>query len=177
MRPWTWSVRAATRTNLVPQAVSPSPSKCRCRVGLGAGGEELAGGAVEAVVAGLGLEQRGDDLAVGVEHAAQVGVGPRARPVGIERARGRGPGRRRARGGGRASCGEHVGVGEVAVAAVEVVVAAHRPLRRGAGRGRSGEAAADGLADQVPDERVGEFGFDPAGAAVDADERLVERAT
>ena len=30
------------------------------------------------------LEQRGDDLAVGVEHPGQVGVGPRPGPVGVE---------------------------------------------------------------------------------------------
>ena len=53
-------------------------------VGLVAGGEEFAGGAVEALVAGLRPEERCDDLAVRVEHATQVGMRPRAWPVGIE---------------------------------------------------------------------------------------------
>ena len=54
------------------------------RVGFVAGGEEFAGGAVEASVAGLGFEERCDDLAVGVEHATQIGMGPRTGPVRVE---------------------------------------------------------------------------------------------
>ena len=73
------------------------------RVGFDAGGAEFAGRAVDARVAGLGFEQGGDDLAVGVEHAAEVGMGPGARARRGRAGRGRGPGRRRARGAARAS--------------------------------------------------------------------------
>ena len=45
---------------------------------------DLAGGAVDALVAGLGPIQRGDDFAVGVEQSGRVGMGPGAGPVGVE---------------------------------------------------------------------------------------------
>ena len=93
------------------------------------------------VVAGLGLEERSDDLAVGVEHAGEVGMGPRARDRPGRAARARGPGRRRARGAASASAVEDVGVGEVAVAAVEVVVAAHRLVGQAAARVGRGSGA------------------------------------
>ena len=100
-------------------------------------------------------------------------MGPRAGAVGVEEPELAGlvGGEFAVRVGER---GEDVGVGEVAVAGVEVVVAAHRP-RRQVQVGSVREPVADGGADQVPDERVGEFGFDPAGAAVDADQRFVEQ--
>ena len=55
----------------------------RC-IGFGPGGEEFAGAAVEALVAGLGFEQWCDDFAVRVQHPGQIGMGPRAGTVGIE---------------------------------------------------------------------------------------------
>ena len=136
MRAWTSSVRAATMTYLVPQAVSPLPSTCSAGVGLEAQRTDFAGRLVDAGVAGLGLEQRGDDLAVGVEHPVEVGVGARAGPVRVERPRldGLAGGessmdvRGAVRGLGRSGGG----------AAVEVVVAAHRLGRAAIGTCRGG---------------------------------------
>ena len=103
----------------------------------------------------------------------EVGVGPRAGPVGVEESELAG-----LVGGELAVTsrerGEDVGIGEVAVAGVEVVVAAHRLRRAATASARSGTGARIVLADRVPDERVGEFGFDLAGAAVDAEQRLEE---
>ena len=100
----------------------------RC-VGLVARGEQFASGAVEALVAGLCFEERRDDLAVRVEHATQIRMRPRSRPIGIEEPElaglvcGELPLETR-------EVGEDFGVGEVPVAGVEVVVATHRPLRQ-----------------------------------------------
>lgn len=60
-------------------------------VGFVATWPELAGGGVQPPLIWLGLEQGGDDFAVGVEHARQVGVGERAGPVGFEQAQAAGP--------------------------------------------------------------------------------------
>src|SRR5258708_4466393 len=121
-RPWTWLVRAATSTNLVPPAALPSPSKCSA----------AAGSARVASRVPVGIEQP--------ELAGLVG----SQPAVELRER-----------------GEDVGVGEVAVAGVEVVVAAHRPLRE-VKVTTAGEAAADGPANQVPHQRMRKFRFDAA---------------
>ena len=70
-------------------------------VGIGADGTDLAGRRVDAGVAGPGPEQGSDDLAVGVEHARQVGMGPRAGTVRVEESELAGLAAPRARGAAR----------------------------------------------------------------------------
>ena len=74
----------------MPQAALPSPSKWSAASGSYARREDLAGPAVDAPVVGLGLEEGSDDLAVGVEHPTEVGVGPRAGAAGVEEPEGAG---------------------------------------------------------------------------------------
>ena len=69
--------------------------------------------------------------------------------------------------------GEHVGVGEVPVAAVEVVVSAHRPLRQPPFR-FVGESGVDEVAEVTPHDRMGEFGIDAAGGSVHRQQGVVE---
>ena len=70
-------------------------------VGFVARRKDLAGLAVDATVVGLGLEEGSDDLAVGMEHPAEVGMGPRAGAVRGRGARASGPVRWRVRGARR----------------------------------------------------------------------------
>ena len=141
-------------------------------VGFVARRKDLAGLAVHATIVGLGLEEGSDDLAVGMDHPAEVGMGPRAGTVGVEEPERAGlfGGEFAVRVGER---GEDGRVGEVAVAGVEVVVATHRPHRE-VQVGPVREPLPDSGADQVPDDGVREFGFDASGAAVDADQCFVE---
>ena len=68
---------------------------------------------------------------------------------------------------------EDDGFGEVAVAAVLVMVSTDRPFGQPPGRvGR--EPVADLVPAELPDERVGEFGFDLTGTAVDRKECFEE---
>jgi len=55
-------------------------------VGVVAERAELAGCLVEPGVAGLGLPERGDDLAVGVQHPGEVGMGGRSRSCRVAQA-------------------------------------------------------------------------------------------
>lgn len=54
------------------------------RVGFVARRKDLAGLAVHAMVVGLGLEEGSDDLAVCMDHPAEVGMGPRAGAARVE---------------------------------------------------------------------------------------------
>ena len=132
-------------------------------VGFVAHGSDLAGVSVELGVAGPGPEQGSDDFAVGVQHPREVGMGPRAGTVRVEESEfaGLAGGEFAVQAGER---GEDVGVGEVAVAGVEIVVAAHRRCGQPPGR-VFGEPSADPVAQDAPHSGVGEFGFDLAGAA------------
>ena len=123
----------------------------------GATGADFAGGLVDAGVARFGSKQWCDDFAVGVEHSGQVGVGPRTRAVGIEQPDCAGlagrdfavPTSKRFK---------HEGFGEETVAAVEVVMAAHRPCRK-MKVGSVRVLAPDGAPNEAPYEPVREFGL------------------
>ena len=86
---------------------------------------QLAGGRVEVSVAGFGGKERGDDLAVGVEHSRQVRVGPGAGAIGVDETKFAG-----LAGGdlavGPGQLGDHGRVGQVAVAGIQIMMTSHR---------------------------------------------------
>ena len=70
--------------------------------------------------------------------------------------------------------GENVRFGEVAVTGIQIVVTTHR--RRGQPPRRVlGELASNPVAQQAPYRRMRELGFDLAGTAEHADQRLVDQ--
>ena len=140
-------------------------------IGFGAHGAQLAGGLVESCGAGLGAVEGSDDLAVRVQEPRRIGVRPRARSIRVEQAELSGLAARNH----RVLCDESaegLGVGEVAVAAVAVVVASHRLLRQPLGL-IARVLLPHESTDEIPDDRMREFGFDPTCAAVHGEKRGV----
>jgi len=127
-------------------------------VGLGSPGEDLAGGFVDAGVSRPCLEEWGDDLAVGLEHAGQVRVGPRTRAGGVQKAELAGVS------GSEfpvtlAERGKDLGLAEMVATAVQVMVTSHR--LSGQVSVRAVRVVTPGvMADELPDERVSELRFD-----------------
>ena len=83
IRPWRSGSGLRARTNLVPYAAWPSPSKCRAASGSCRRGQDLAGLAVDSRLVRLGSVERGDHLAVGVDHPPKVRLGPRPAAAGV----------------------------------------------------------------------------------------------
>ena len=139
-------------------------------VGLGSHGSELAGGLVELRVAGAGLEQRGDDLAVAVDQPGAVRVRPRPFAVGVED-----PDLERLGGGevpvDLVETGQHVGIGQVRVPVVEIVVSPHRlhPDVHPA-------VGPEPVADHPPHRGVRDLRLDLSSRSVDRDERFEQHS-
>ena len=119
----------------------------------------LTGLLVDLLVARLGPEQRGDHLAVRVQHPRQIRVRPRTRPVRVEQPVIPGLFARQ-RPVQFSDPLEHARRGQVAGASVQVVVTSHRPFRKPQLRPLR-HGAADQLAQTMPHGRMGQLGFDP----------------
>jgi hypothetical protein len=123
------------------------------RVGFVAYGDNLAGLCVDTELPRPGLEQRSDDLAVGMEDAREVRVRVGTRTVWVEKAGL--PGLTRCEFTVDLSEAFQDGwIDQVAVASVDVVVTPHR-LRGQVHRIVGGEATPNDAAHVPPHERVG----------------------
>jgi hypothetical protein len=156
-------------TCLVPHVGSPLPVMCSAASGSARSGWS-APVWVDAGVAGLGLPERGDDLAVGVEHAVEFGMGRRSGAVGVA----------------EPEIGERLACGDLfeavtqlladreqeSLPSVEIVVTAHRFGGQPAAHG-AGVPLPHDPAHEFPHHRVRDLGFYATGAAKDADERFV----
>ena len=174
MRPWTSVGAGGDEDELGAPGGLAVAFEVESAVGFGADGAEsrrLCGRA--AVSPGWARKRGVMTLPSAWSIRDQVGMGPRSGTVRVEQSEFAGlvGGEFAVQRGER---GEDVGVGEVAVAGVEVVVASHRRRRAASVTGPWGSGG--GCVSRMKSQTSGwdEFGFDLAGAAVHADQRFVD---